>query len=40
MKDAGRIPDDKQTEYMKIDKKGYQSRTEPLPVVKSVIPNE
>lgn len=40
MKDAGRIPDDKQTRYMKIDAREYQSRTEALPAVKFVIPNE
>lgn len=39
MKDSGRIPDNKQTRYMKIDAKEYQSRTEALPAVQSVIPN-
>lgn len=40
MKDSGSIPDDKQTRYMKIDAKEYQSRTEALPAVQSVIPNK
>ena len=37
MKDSRNIPDDKQTRYMSIDAKEYQSRNKPLPAVNSVV---
>ena len=37
MKDSRNIPDDKQTRYMSIDAKEYQSRKKPLPAVNSVV---
>lgn len=36
MKDAGNIPDDGQTRYMKIDAKEYQSRKDALPTIQSI----
>lgn len=40
MKDSDRIPDNKQTRYMKIDAKEYQSRTNALPGIKAIISEE
>lgn len=37
MKDAEHIPDDRQTRYMQIDKREYQSRKEALPSIKSIV---
>jgi len=37
MKDSGRIPDNGQTRYMKIEAKEYQSRKDPLPEVQSIV---
>lgn len=37
MKDSKSIPEDKNIRYMTIDAKEYQSRTKPLPTVKSIM---
>lgn len=37
MKDSHNIPDDKQTRYMSLDAREYQSRKEPLPAINSIV---